>query len=178
MLPSLISGKSYQEAEKEAYTLLKSFSINKEIINKKCKDLSGGERERIAILRSLINNPKVILADEPTGALDKSNAILVMETLKKYSKNALVIMVTHNQELADLYSDRIIYMQDGKAIKDERLKETKSKGDQVYIPKHKPNLNWLNKIIKSNFVKRFKRNIFSISSLTIGLVSSLLIFAR
>ena len=176
MLPSLISGKSYQEAEKEAYKLLNSFSINKEIINKKCKDLSGGERERIAILRSLINKPKVILADEPTGALDKSNAVLVMETLKKYSKNSLVIMVTHNQELATLYSDRIIYMQDGKAIKDERIKDNNNKIDKVNITKQKPNLNYLNKIISSNFVKRFKRNIFSISSLTIGLVSSLLIF--
>ena len=176
MLPSLISGKSYQEAMNDAYKLLGSFSINKEIINKKCKDLSGGERERIAILRSLINNPKVILADEPTGALDKNNAILVMETLKKYSKNALVIMVTHNQELANLYSDRIIYMQDGKAIKDERIKEIVDKVDKVNISKHKPNSNWLNNIIKSNFLKRFKRNIFSISSLTIGLVSSLLIF--
>ena len=176
MLPSLICGKSYQEAEKDAYKLLDSFSINKEIIHKKCKDLSGGERERIAILRSLINKPKVILADEPTGALDKNNAVLVMETLKEYSKKALVIMVTHNQELANLYSNRIIYMQDGKAIKDERIKDHNSKIDKVYISKHKANLNYLNKIITSNFIKRFKRNIFSISSLTIGLVSSLLIF--
>ena len=175
MLPALISGMPYKEAEKEAYKLLESFSINMAIIHKKCKDLSGGERERIAILRSLINKPKVILADEPTGALDKSNAILVMETLKKYSQTALVIMVTHNQELANIYSDRIIYMQDGKAIKDERIKETNNKADKVNITKHKSNQNWLNKIIASNFIKRLKRNIFSISSITIGLVSSLLI---
>ena len=175
MLPVLISGKQFKEAEKEAYKLLESFSINKAIIHKKCQDLSGGERERIAILRSLINKPKVILADEPTGALDKNNAILVMETLKKYSQTALVIMVTHNQELANIYSDRIIYMQDGKAIKDERIKEINNKVDKVNISKHKTNQNWLNKIIASNFIKRLKRNIFSISSITIGLVSSLLI---
>ena len=175
MLPALISGKQYKEAEKEAYKLLESFSINKAIIHKKCQDLSGGERERIAILRSLINKPKVILADEPTGALDKNNAILVMETLKKYSQTALVIMVTHNQELANIYSDRIIYMQDGKAIKDERIREINNKVDKVNISKHKTNQNWLNKIIASNFIKRLKRNIFSISSITIGLVSSLLI---
>ena len=176
MLPSLISGASYKEAEKTAYDLLNSFSINKEIINKKSKDLSGGERERIAILRSLINKPRVILADEPTGALDKNNAILVMETLKKYSDNHLVIMVTHNQELANLYSDRIIYMQDGKAVKDERLKDINNKDNKPVTTKSKSNLNWLNKIITANFIKRFKRNIFSISSITIGLVSSLLIF--
>ena len=175
MLPVLISGKQFKEAEKEVYKLLESFSINKAIIHKKCQDLSGGERERIAILRSLINKPKVILADEPTGALDKNNAILVMETLKKYSQTALVIMVTHNQELANIYSDRIIYMQDGKAIKDERIREINNKVDKVNISKHKTNQNWLNKIIASNFIKRLKRNIFSISSITIGLVSSLLI---
>ena len=175
MLPALISGKHYKEAENDAYKLFESFSINKAIIHKKCKDLSGGERERIAILRSLINKPKVILADEPTGALDKGNAILVMETLKKYSQTALVIMVTHNHELADIYSDRIIYMQDGKAVKDERIKETNNKENKVNIKKHKSNQNWLNKIVVSNFIKRLKRNIFSISSITIGLVSSLLI---
>ena len=176
MLPSLISGNTFKQAELEAYKLLESFSINKEIIHKKCKDLSGGERERIAILRSLINNPKVILADEPTGALDKENAILVMETLKKYSKQHLVILVTHNNELANRYSDRILYMQDGRLLKDERINETNYNGNKLLIPKNKSNLNWLNKIIHSNFVKRFKRNVFSIFSLIVGLVSNMLIF--
>ena len=176
MLPSLISGNTFKQAELEAYKLLESFSINKEIIHKKCKDLSGGEKERIAILRSLINNPKVILADEPTGALDKENAILVMETLKKYSKQHLVILVTHNHELANRYSDRILYMQDGRLLKDERINETNYNGNKLLIPKNKSNLNWLNKIIHSNFIKRFKRNVFSIFSLIVGLVSSMLIF--
>ena len=175
MLPCLINGVKPKEAKKKAMTLFESFLINREIIDKKCKNLSGGERERIAILRSLINEPRVILADEPTGALDKNNAVLVMETLKKYSEKHLVIMVTHNQELANLYSDRIIYMQDGKAVKDERIRTIVDKTNIFQKAKHKSNINWLNKIISSNFAKRFKRNLFSIASITIGLVSSLLI---
>ena len=175
MLPALISGVKPKEAESRAIELLESFSINKEIINKKCKDLSGGEKERIAILRSLINKPKVILADEPTGALDKNNAVLVMETLKKYSESALVIMVTHNQELANKYSDRIIYMQDGQAVKDLRINIKDSKEEKVVIKKSKHNSDWLSKIISSNFLRRIKRNIFTLLALTIGLVSSLLI---
>ena len=176
MLPCLINGLSYKNAKKEAIKLLEEFSINKELYNKRCADLSGGERERIAILRAFINEPLVILADEPTGALDKDNAILVMESLKKISKDTLVVLVTHNQKLAKEYSDRIIRMQDGKIVAVERINnlyETKEKF-AIIPPKRKH--HWLNQIINSNFTKRFKRNMFSISALTIGLVSSMLIF--
>ena len=176
MLPALISGENHKEAEESALELFNDFSINKEIIRKKCKNLSGGERERIAILRALINHPLAILADEPTGALDKDNAVLVMETLKKYSENALVILVTHNKQLANLYSDRIIYMQDGRIIKDERINNTYHQLEKTKIKLKRGGESWLGKIITSNFLKRFKRNIFSISALTIGLISSLLIF--
>ena len=175
MLPALISGEKPKKAKDAALKLLNDFSINHEIINKKCCDLSGGERERIAILRSLINKPKVILADEPTGALDKNNAVLVMETLKQYSMHALVILVTHNQELAKLYSDRIIYMQDGKIIKDERINYSWKNIEKETINERNTDSNWLGKIISSNFFKRFKRNMFSILALSIGLISSLLI---
>lgn len=176
MLPALISGKSPKEAKKKAVSLMKSFSLDESLYHKKCADLSGGERERIAILRAFINNPKVILADEPTGALDKDNSVLVMEALKKRSKDLLIVLVTHNSELAKKYSDRIIYMHDGKIVKDERINTVYSKKETKKSKAKSGGTNWLGKIIKTNFTKRFKRNIFSILSLTIGIVSSMLIF--
>ena len=176
MLPALISGKNHKEAKKKAVSLMKAFSLNENLYQKKCADLSGGERERIAILRAFINDPKVILADEPTGALDKENALLVMEELKKRSKNALVLLITHNNELARKYSDRIIYMHDGRIVKDERINVIYSKKEKNKKWIRATNTGWLNRIIRTNFIKRFKRNMFSILSLTIGIVSSMLIF--
>ena len=175
MLPALISGKSYRTAKEEAIILMNEFGLNEGLFNKKCIDLSGGERERIAILRSFINNPLVLLADEPTGALDKTNAVLVMESLKKISESSLVVLVTHNNKLARQYSDRILHMQDGKIIKDERINDIYNHKEKISLRKSRANHAWLNQIVNSNFLKRFKRNIFSISALTIGLVSSLLI---
>ena len=78
MLPCLLNGDSYKTAKDKVLSLIDKFSINKELLDEKCSKLSGGEKERIAIMRAFINKPKVILADEPTGALDKGNALLVM----------------------------------------------------------------------------------------------------
>ena len=176
MLPALISGDTYKVARKKAENLLSSFSIDKSLYDKRCADLSGGEKERIAILRAFINKPKVILADEPTGALDKENASLTMQALKKMSETSLVIMVTHNEALASEYSDRVIRMSDGKIISDEKIKDI-DESNGCYLPnKNKASGNWLNKIVLSNFTKRFKRNIFSMTSLVVGLVASMLIF--
>lgn len=175
MIPALIGGDSYKVAYEKATKLLESFSIDKSLYEKRCADLSGGEKERIAILRAFINEPKVILADEPTGALDKENAYLTMQALKKISETSLVIMVTHNESLAKQYSDRIIKMSDGKIVKDERIDNMYNRHD-YYLPKRiKSNGNWLNKIVSSNFKKRFKRNLFSITSLVVGLVATMLI---
>ena len=175
MLPALINGKSYQTAKEEAIILLNEFGIDESLYKKKCADLSGGERERIAVLRSFINKPLVLLADEPTGALDKTNSVLVMESLKKISQTSLVILVTHNNKLARDYSDRILYMHDGKIVKDERIKDIFNPKDKIAIEKTKTNYGWLNQIVNSNFIKRFKRNIFSILALVVGLVSCMLI---
>ena len=175
MLPALISGKSYQTAKEEAIILLNEFGLGEELYKKKCVDLSGGERERIAILRSFINKPLVLLADEPTGALDKTNSVLVMESLKKISQTSLVVLVTHNNKLAREYSDRILHMHDGKIIKDERINTIFNAKEKVTIEKSKTNYSWLNQIVNSNFLKRFKRNIFSILALVVGLVSCMLI---
>ena len=87
-------------------------------INKKPTELSGGQMQRVAIARSLVNDPDIILADEPTGALDSKTSIQIMDIIKAISKEKLVIMVSHNKELANLYSTRIIELKDGNIISD------------------------------------------------------------
>ena len=175
MLPCLLNGDSFKTAKEKVLSLINKFSIKEELLDKKCSKLSGGEKERIAIMRAFISKTNVILADEPTGALDKDNALLVMESLKEASKTSLVIMVTHNEELAKRYSDRIIHMKDGRVVQDEKIKLINGKHHQI-DKERKSNPNWYSKIIARNFTKRFKRNIFSILAVTIGATASMLIF--
>lgn len=96
-------------------------------INKRPSQLSGGQMQRVAIARALVNNPEILLADEPTGALDSETSKQIMDLLKSVSKNRLVIMVTHNPELAKKYSTRIITIQDGKVLKDSNPDKAKTK---------------------------------------------------
>ncbi len=87
-------------------------------LNKKPNQMSGGQMQRVAIARALVNNPDILLADEPTGALDSVTSVQIMELLKEVSKDRLVIMVTHNPELADTYANRIVNLKDGKIVSD------------------------------------------------------------
>ena len=114
MLPALIAGESEKKAKDRTSELLKSINFRKSLYKQKACDLSGGEKERVAILRALINDPKIILADEPTGALDSSNSEIVMDILKKISEKKLVIMVSHNLSLVKRYADKVIVLKDGK----------------------------------------------------------------
>lgn len=114
------------------YALADKFGINRKLLDKKCSVLSGGEKQRIAILRTLIYEPSIILADEPTGALDSKNSHIVMELLKEISKTTLVIVVTHNLPLANRYCDNVLNFS---------------------------NLNKTNLITKNEEKKKIKRNI-------------------
>lgn len=112
-----ISGVSKKERRKRAIKALEEVGL-KDQIHKKPNQLSGGQMQRVAIARALVNNPDIILADEPTGALDTKTSVQVMEILKEISKDKLIIMVTHNPELAEEYSSRIIKILDGKITDD------------------------------------------------------------
>ncbi len=112
-----ISGVSKKDRKKRAIDALKQVGLEKQI-HKKPNQLSGGQMQRVAIARALVNNPDIVLADEPTGALDSETSIQVMELLKEVAKDRLVVMVTHNPELAEEYATRIVNLKDGKIISD------------------------------------------------------------
>ncbi len=112
-----LSGVSSKDRRKRAVAALEKVGLGKEI-KKRPNQLSGGQMQRVSIARALINNPDIILADEPTGALDSVTSVNVMNLLKEIAEDRLVIMVTHNPELAEQYSTRIIKMKDGKVVED------------------------------------------------------------
>ncbi len=115
-----LCGLSPKERKEASLKALDRVGLSEQI-NKKPNQLSGGQMQRVAIARALVNNPDIILADEPTGALDSETSKQVMELLKEVSKERLVIMVTHNDTLADKYSSRIIRLLDGEIISSENI---------------------------------------------------------
>jgi len=121
-----LSGISKEERRKRAIEALKEVGLEKHI-NKKPNQLSGGQMQRVAIARALINNPDILLADEPTGAIDSETSVQIMDLLKEIAKDKLVIMVTHNPELAEKYSTRIIKVKDGHIIDDSNPYHDKDK---------------------------------------------------
>ena len=112
-----LSGISKKERRKRAKKALREVGLSDHIY-KKPNQMSGGQMQRVAIARALINNPDILLADEPTGALDSETSVQIMNLLKKISKDKLVIMVTHNPDLAKEYSNRIISLKDGEVTND------------------------------------------------------------
>ena len=112
-----LSGVSKQERRKRAKEALDKVGLS-DHINKRPNQMSGGQMQRVAIARALVNNPDIVLADEPTGALDSKTSEQIMELLKEVAEDRLVIMVTHNAELAEKYSTRIVELRDGQIIND------------------------------------------------------------
>ena len=112
-----ISGVPKGKRRQKAIEALKQVGLENQI-HKKPNQLSGGQMQRVAIARALVNNPDILLADEPTGALDSDTSVQVMELLKEVAKDRLVVMVTHNPELAEAYATRIVKLRDGKICSD------------------------------------------------------------
>ncbi len=173
-----ISGVSKKERRKRAIKALEEVGL-KNHINKKPNQLSGGQMQRVAIARALVNNPDIILADEPTGALDTKTSIQVMEILKNISKDKLVIMVTHNPDLAQKYSSRIIKILDGKIIDDsDEVKET-SKEEKVNDTKRRTSMKFLTALHLSlnNLMTKKGRTILTSFAGSIGIIGIALILA-
>lgn len=128
-----LAGVSRRERRQRAKEVLKKVGLE-DHMHKRPNQMSGGQMQRVAIARALINNPDILLADEPTGALDSETSIQIMNLLKEIAKDKLVIMVTHNPELADMYSTRIVNLKDGIIISDsnpyDEVEETMQAGKQ------------------------------------------------
>ena len=173
-----ISGVSRKERKQRAIKALEEVGL-KEQIHKRPNQLSGGQMQRVAIARALVNNPDIILADEPTGALDTKTSVQVMEILKKISKDKLIIMVTHNPELAEKYSSRIIKILDGKITDDsdpiEHQKEEKKKDTK----KRRTSMKFITalRLSLNNLMTKKGRTILTSFAGSIGIIGIALILA-
>jgi ABC-type lipoprotein export system ATPase subunit/ABC-type lipoprotein release transport system permease subunit len=145
-----------------------------ELKDKKVKYLSGGQMQRVAIARALVNNPNILICDEPTGALDSQNRIEIMEYLKRISKTKLVIIVSHDEELSNKYSDRIIRLKDG-VIVDDTSKEVEVFHKPFIYRRVKVKLMNILRIVNNNFTNKLKRNLLISLAFSISLISLLLV---
>lgn len=149
-----ISGVKKAERRKRAEEALRKVGLG-EMIHKRPNQLSGGQCQRVAIARALVNDPSILLADEPTGALDTKTSIQIMDLLKEVAKDRLVVMVTHNPELAEKYSSRIVSLKDGLIIQDTKPYSGEDEGKMAAIPSKKAKLS-----LGQSFYLSF-RNLFS-----------------
>ena len=163
---------SYKEKRKKAIHLLRKLNIYL-IKNKKINELSGGQKQRVAIARGLITNPSIILADEPTGALDEENSKKILEILKEINKEGkLVIVVTHSNKVID-YSTRVITLKNGKIFSDKKIKNVKETSIET-IPSKENNFLYLIRHMFKNFKNNKRRNLFITLASSIGIIGIIL----
>ena len=117
------------KADDETFNKLLADMDIKDLKSRKPSELSGGQRQRVAIARALVKQPRIIMADEPTGALDSNTGVQVLDTLKKLSESRLVIVVSHDREFAEKYADRIIHLEDGRVVQDVTFSEKELDGN-------------------------------------------------
>ncbi len=172
-----LSGISKKESLERARKALKDVGLEKHM-NKRPNQLSGGQMQRVAIARALVNNPDIILADEPTGALDSETSLQIMELLKKIAKTKLVIMVTHNPDLAKEYSNRIITLKDGKITSDSNPYKENTK-EVVNFKNNKTSMSFLTALSLSfnNLMTKKGRTILVAFAGSIGIIGIALILA-
>ena len=173
-----LSGVSKAERKKRAIEALERVGL-KDHLYKKPNQMSGGQMQRIAIARALVNNPKVVLADEPTGALDSETSVQIMELLKDIAKERLVIMVTHNPELAQAYSTRIVQVLDGNILSDSNPYEPTQESKQGDIQFTKTKMSYLTALALSfnNLLTKKGRSFLTAFAGSIGIIGIALILA-
>ena len=175
-----LSGVSKSERRKKAIKALEDVGLGDQV-HKKPNQLSGGQMQRVAIARALVNDPEIILADEPTGALDTQTSVQIMEILKKISKDRLIIMVTHNPNLAEEYSSRIIKILDGKIIDDSNpySKEEEEKEDRTSKANSKVSMSFFTALSLSlnNLMTKKGRTILTSFAGSIGIIGIALILS-
>ena len=173
-----LSGVSKAERKKRAKNALTKVGL-KDHINKRPAQLSGGQMQRVAIARALVNDPEIVLADEPTGALDTNTSKQVMDILKEVAKDRLVIMVTHNSELADEYATRIIKLQDGKVINDSKPFNGDESKEKINKYSKKTSMNYRTALALSlnNLMTKKGRTFLTAFAGSIGIIGIALILS-
>ncbi len=172
-----LSGVSRKERRKKALEALDKVGL-KDHANKKPNQLSGGQMQRVAIARAIVNDPDIILADEPTGALDSKTSKQIMELIKELSKDKLVIMVTHNAELAKEYSTRIVEFKDGNLLNDSNpITNEKEKNDKFNIKKTSMNFFTALNLSFNNITTKKGRTLLTAFASSIGIIGIALILS-
>lgn len=172
-----LSGVSKEERRNKTTEVLKRVGLL-EHANKKPNQLSGGQMQRVAIARALVNDPDIILADEPTGALDSKTSIQIMELIKEIAKDKLVIMVTHNPNLANQFANRIITLKDGEVVDDSNPIEETKEQENVYSFK-KTAMSFLTalKLSFNNIKTKKGRTVLISAASSIGIIGIALILS-
>ena len=176
-----LSGVSKAERRKRATEVLCRVGLGDQL-NKKPNQMSGGQMQRVAIARALVNNPDILLADEPTGALDSETSVQIMELLKEIAEDKLVIMVTHNPDLAKEYSTRIIKLLDGKVIDDTmpfKAEETEQIPEKNSKTRKKPSMSFFTALSLSlnNLMTKKTRTFLTSFAGSIGIIGIALILS-
>jgi len=164
-----LSGVSSEKKHKRAIEVLEQVGL-KEHLHKKPNQLSGGQMQRVAIARALANDPEILLCDEPTGALDTTTSIQIMDLIKEVAKDRLVIMVTHNPDIAERYADRIINFQDGKIISDSNAYQEETKDDQFNLKKTSMSFYTALKLSFNNIRTKKGRTFLTAFASSIGII--------
>ena len=172
-----LSGLNSKKRKKKALELLDKVGL-KDHAHKKPNQLSGGQMQRVAIARALANNPKIIMADEPTGALDTKTSIQIMNLIKEIAKDRLVIMVTHNPELANNYASRIIEFKDGNLVNDSNpIKEDEVIKNDIKIKRTSMSFLTALNLSFNNIITKWGRTLITAFASSIGIIGIALILS-